>query len=167
MCCATCHWNGQKKIVPTTDYQVPTKTMKYFNQKSKVKIITYIHLMSYEYECFGSARTPVTKSCTSDPIASLICFIHGRSILRSLQRWVSMKSSISQLTFILFYSNCYRETIYDFSYTRERIMSSVSPSSSILWVTTTTSITACVQRIVPKTRLVYRRRPRVEACGTW
>ena len=36
-----------------------------------------------------------------------------------------MKSSISLLTFS-FYNKCYRETIYDCSYSRERIMSSVS-----------------------------------------
>ena len=61
----------------------------------------------------------------------------------------------------------YRETIHDCSYTRERIMSSVSPYSNILWVTATISITACVQQMVPETRQVYRRRPRAEACGTW
>ena len=65
----------EKKIVPTTDYQVPTKKMKYFNEKSKVTILTYIHMISYEYEYFGSARTPVTKSSTRDHTASLFCFI--------------------------------------------------------------------------------------------
>ena len=40
--------------------------------------------------------------------------------------------------------NCYREAIHACSYTRERIMSSVSPYSSNLWVTATISITACV-----------------------
>ena len=52
----------------------------------------------------------------------------------------------------LFYSNCYRETIHDCSYIRERIMSYVSPYSSILWVTATISMTACVQQMVPETR---------------
>ena len=45
-----------------------------------------------------------------------------------------------------------RETIHDCSYTRERKMSSVSPYSSILWVTATISITACEQQMVPETR---------------
>ena len=96
----------KKGIVPTTDYQVPTYRLKkwntYFNEKSKVTILTYIHMISYEYEYFGSARTPVTKSSTRDHTASLFCFIQDRSIPRSLQRWVSMKSSISQLTFFYF-----------------------------------------------------------------
>ena len=56
----------EKKIVPTTDYQVPTKKMEYFNEKSKVTILTYIHMISYEYEYFGSARTPATKRSTRD-----------------------------------------------------------------------------------------------------
>ena len=48
--------------------EVPTKKMKYFNEKSKVTVLTYIpvHMVSYEYEYFGSARTPVTKSSTRD-----------------------------------------------------------------------------------------------------
>ena len=70
--------------------------------------------------------------------------MQDRSISRRLQIWVSMKSSISQLTFFFILQNCYRKTIHDCSYTRERIMSSVSPHSSILWVTSTVSITACV-----------------------
>ena len=52
----------------------------------------------------------------------------------------------------LFYNSCYRETIHDCSYSRERIMSSVSPYSSILWLTATISITACVQQMDPETR---------------
>ena len=50
----------------STDYQVPTKKMKYFNEKSKVTILTYISCdIICEYENFGSARTPVIKSSTS------------------------------------------------------------------------------------------------------
>ena len=52
----------EKKKKTTTEYQLPTKKMKYFNKKSKVTILTYIHMGSFEYEYFGSARTPVTKS---------------------------------------------------------------------------------------------------------
>ena len=74
----------------------------YFNEKSKVTILTYIHMISYEYEYFGSARTPVTKSSTRDHGTSLFCFIQDRRIPRSLQRWVSLKSSISQLTCFYF-----------------------------------------------------------------
>ena len=54
--------------------------------------------------------------------------------------------------FYFIFNNRYRETIRDCSYTRERIMSYVSPDSSILWVTATISITACVQQMVPATR---------------
>ena len=67
--------------VPTTDSQIPTKKMKYFNEKSKVTILTYMHMMSYiihmiyEYEYFRSAPPPVTKSSTKDHTASLFCFI--------------------------------------------------------------------------------------------
>ena len=68
----------KKKNIPTTDYQVPTKKMKYFNEKSRVTSLMYIHMISYEYEYFGSARTPVTKSSTRDHTASLFCF-HTRS----------------------------------------------------------------------------------------
>ena len=32
-------------------------------------------MISYEYEYFGSARIPATKSSTRDHIASLFCFI--------------------------------------------------------------------------------------------
>ena len=67
--------NPKKKIVPTTDYQVLTKKMKDFVEKSKVTILTYINMISYEYEYFGSARTPATKSSTRDHTASLFCFI--------------------------------------------------------------------------------------------
>ena len=64
--------------LPGTD--VPTKKMKYvFQWKIKVTIITCIHMISYEYEYFGSARTSVTKSSTRDHIASLFCFIYTRS----------------------------------------------------------------------------------------
>ena len=86
--------------LPTTRYRLK-KWHTYFNEKSK-----RIWMMSYEYEYFGSARTPVTKSrkvvqeTTSHP--SLFCFIQDRSIPLSLQRWVSMKSSVSQLTFFYF-----------------------------------------------------------------
>ena len=57
----------EKKRTDYTDYQVPTKKMKYqggtyFNEKSKVTILTYIHTISYKYEYFGSGRTPVTNS---------------------------------------------------------------------------------------------------------
>ena len=65
----------EKKIVPTTDYQVPTKKTNYFHEKSKVTILTYIHMMSYEYEYFRSARTPISKSSTRDYSASLFFFI--------------------------------------------------------------------------------------------
>ena len=68
--------------------------------------------------------------------------------------------------FFLFYNNCYGETIHDCSYTRQRIMSSVSPYSRILWVIAIISIMSCVQQMVPEKRQVYRR-PRAEACGTW
>ena len=140
----------EKKIVPTTRYRLQ-KWNTFFNEKSNVTILTYIRI-SYEYEYFGSARTPVTKSSTRDHTASLICFTQDQSIPRSLQRQVSMKSSISQLAFFLFYNNCYRETMHDCSYNRERTMSSVSPYSSILWVTATISITACVQQMAPEAR---------------
>ena len=77
----------EKKVVPTTDYQVPTKKMNYFNDKSKETILTYIHMISYEYEYFGSARTPVTKSSTRDHTASsLFCFIQ-----RTTSMYVSYK----------------------------------------------------------------------------
>ena len=65
--------NPKKKIVPTTDYRVLTKKMKDFIEKSKVTILTYINMISYEYEYFGSARTPDTKSSTRDHTASLFC----------------------------------------------------------------------------------------------
>ena len=70
-----------------------------------------------------------------------------------------MKSLDLTADVFLFYNNCYRETIHDCSYTGERVMSYVSPYSSVLWVTATISITACVQQMVPETRDVYRRRP--------
>ena len=94
----------KQKIVPTTDYEVPTKKIKYvcrWKIKSNNPHV-HIHTISYEYECLGSARTPVTKSSTRDHTASLFCFIQDRSIPRSLQRWLSMKSSISQLTLFYF-----------------------------------------------------------------
>ena len=49
----------------TTRYRLK-KWNTYFNEKSKVTILTYIRMISYEYEYFGSARTPVTKSSTRD-----------------------------------------------------------------------------------------------------
>ena len=61
-----------------TDYRRPgilTKKMKQFNEKSKVIILTYMHMISYEYENFGSVRTPVTKSSTRDRTESLFSFI--------------------------------------------------------------------------------------------
>ena len=147
----------KKKIVPTTDYQVPTYRLKkwntYFNEKSKVTILTYIHMISYEYEYFGSARTPATESSTNYHTASLFCFMQDRSIPRSLQRWVSMKYSISQLTFLNFIVIAIEKPYTtDYPYTRERMMSSVSPYSSTLWVKATISIMACVQQMVPETR---------------
>ena len=45
-------------------------------------------------------------------------------------------------------------------------MSSVSPYSNMLWVTSIIPPTARVQLMVPETCQVYRRRPRVEAWGT-
>ena len=96
---------NRKKIVRTTDHQVPTKKIKYVFQwkiKSNNPHVSYIHMISHEYEYFGSARTPVTKSSTRYHTESLFCFIQDRSIPRSLQRWVSIKSSISQLTFFYF-----------------------------------------------------------------
>ena len=72
----------EKKIVPTyrlPGTHVPMKKMKYvFQWKMKSNLLTYIHMISYEYEYFGSARTPVTKSSTRDHTASLFCF-HTRS----------------------------------------------------------------------------------------
>ena len=32
-------------MVPTSDYQVPTKKMQYFNEKSKVTILMYIQMI--------------------------------------------------------------------------------------------------------------------------
>ena len=43
-------------------------------------------MISYEYEYFGSARTPVTKSSTRDYTASLFCFIQ-----RTTSRYASYK----------------------------------------------------------------------------
>ena len=113
-------------------------------------------MISYEYEYFGSARTSVTKSSTSDHIASLFCFIYTRSKYPTHLAKMSF-DEILDLTadVILFcYINLYRETIKDCSYTRERIMSSVSPYNNILWVTATISITACVQQMPPETSWV-------------
>ena len=116
-----------------THYLVPTKKMKYFNQNSKVKNLTsYIHILSYEYEYFGSARTPVTKSSTRDHTASLLHTTYDEYV-----RIIRVRV---------------RNTIHDCSYTRERIMSSVSPYSSVLWVTATISLTTCVQQMVAETR---------------
>ena len=111
-------------------------------------------MISHEYEYFGSARTPVTKSSTRDHTATLFCFIYTRSKYPTQLAKMSF-DEILDLTadIFLFYDNCYRESIHDCSYTRDRIMSSVSPYSSILWVTATIiSITACVQQMVPETR---------------
>ena len=69
-----------------------------------------------------------------------------------------MKSSISPLTFFHF-KIIAREAIHDCSYTRERIVSSVSPYSGILWVTATVSIAACVQQMVPETRRSTEKAP--------
>ena len=126
----------KKNNVPTTyrvpDTDVPTKNMYYvFQWKAKVPILTDIwyHMSTSTYE---SARTPVIKSSTIDHTASFFCFIQDRSIPRNLHRLVSKKSSISQWRF-WFYNNCCREPIHDCSYTGERIISSVSPYSRILW----------------------------------
>ena len=64
-----------KKKKTTSDYQVLTKKMYFFNEKSKVTFLTYIRMIPYEYEHFGIARTPVNKSSTSDHTASSFCFI--------------------------------------------------------------------------------------------
>ena len=142
--------------------------MKYFNEKSKVIILTYIQIISYEYEYFGSARTLVTKS-TRDHTASLFCFIQDRSITRSLQRWSFDEILDLAADVFLFYSNCYRETIHDCSYIRERIMSSLSLQQYPVGDSHNSNNGICVEQMVPETRYrsIYRRRPRVEACGTW
>ena len=108
-------------------------------------------MISCEYEYFESAHTPATKSSTRDHTASLFCFIRDR---RPTQLAKMSFDEILDLTadVLLIYNNFYRETIHDCSHTRERIMSSVSPYSSILWVTATISITTCVQQMVLETR---------------
>ena len=90
-----------------TDYQVSTYRLKkwntYFNEKSKVTVLTYIHMISYEYEYFRSTRTLVTKSSTIDHNAHL-CFASYKievSHAAYKERWVSMESSFSQLTFFI------------------------------------------------------------------
>ena len=90
--------------LPGTD--VPTKKIKCVFQRKMNSNNPHVHIYDIihrcEYEYFGSARTSVTKSSTRDNTASLLCFIQDRSISRSLQRWVSMKSSISRLTLFSF-----------------------------------------------------------------
>ena len=77
----------KKKIVPTSGYQVPTEKMKnVFQQKIKSNNPHVHNMIPCEYEYFGSARTPVTKSSTRYHTVSLFCFIQDRSIPRSLQR---------------------------------------------------------------------------------
>ena len=80
----------ENKFVPTTRCRRPCKIMKYVSQ-SKIKnvtILTYIRMISSEYEYFGSARTPVTKSSiyTREHTPPLFCLVQDRSIPRSLQR---------------------------------------------------------------------------------
>ena len=154
MCCAAWYWNRNKKIVPTSDYQVPTKRRKYFNEKSKLTILMYIHMISYEYEYFGSARTPATKSSTRDHTASLFCFIQDRRIPRSLQRRVSMKSSISQLTFLYFITIAIEKP-----YTAARLLVHSRTNNELCLSLQQDPVgdshninNACVQQMVPETR---------------
>ena len=66
----------EKNIVPTTHYQVTTEKMKYFNEKSKVTILTHTHMILYEYEYFGSALTPVTKSSIYKRPHRILALLH-------------------------------------------------------------------------------------------
>ena len=72
MCCADWCWNRQKQIVPTTDYHTDWKNEIF---QSNARILTYIHVISYEYGYYGSSRTSVTKVSTRDHTASLFCFV--------------------------------------------------------------------------------------------
>ena len=164
--------NPQKKIVPGTDYRSPGTDLK--NEKFKWKIERnnpHVHtydIYIYEYEYFGSARTPVTKSSTRDHTASLFYFLQ-----RTTSLYVSREYAWKNQKYLVSYeshkntnkhknntsqnnqlaAHIDREAIHECSYTRERIMSSVSLYSSILWVTATIPITtACVHQMVPKTR---------------
>ena len=130
-------------------------------------MVTYIHSISFEYEYVGSTRTPVTKSSTYKRPHRILVLLYTRSKYPTQLAKMSFDEILDLTADVFYFIIIARETIHDCSYTRERIMSSVSPYSSILWVTATISITACVQQMVPETRKVYSRRPRVEACGTW
>ena len=66
MCSAACYCNRKKN---RTDYSyrlpgthVPTKKMKYALEWKINSNNPHVHMISYEYEYLGSARTPVTKS---------------------------------------------------------------------------------------------------------
>ena len=161
----------KNKIVPATDYQVPTKKMKCVIQWESKSNNPQVHSYDLIYMCTGTLdqhppqQLKLVLRSTRGHTASLFCFIKDRRIPRSLQIYVSKKSSISQLT-SFFYSNCYAER-----HTSARILADEwwvlsLFTAALQWVTATISITVCVQQMVPETRYVYRRRPRVEACGT-
>ena len=132
----------KKKSYRSTDYQVPTyrvtKWNTCFSEKSKViTILTYIHMISYEYEYFGSSRTPVTKSSMHKRPHRILVLLHTRSKHPTLLAKMSFDEILDLTAVVFLFHNCYRETIHVCSYTRERIMSPVSLYSSILWVSHT------------------------------
>ena len=149
-CFAACYWNRKKKSyrLPTTKYRLKNEIF----ERSNVTILTYIHMISFEYEYFGSERTPETSSSTRHHTASLFCFIQDRSIPLSMQGLVSIKSSISQLT-VFYFIIIARETIHDCSDTRERITSSLSLPRAVSsgWQPQHQSL-ARVRQMVPVTR---------------
>ena len=62
--------------LPTVRYRLKKWHISMKNQKQKSsRTYSGVHIISYQYEYFWSARTPVTKSNTRDHTASLFCFI--------------------------------------------------------------------------------------------
>ena len=95
-------------------------------------------MISYEYEYFGSSRTPVTKSSMHKRPHRILVLLHTRSKHPTLLAKMSFDEILDLTAVVFLFHNCYRETIHVCSYTRERIMSPVSLYySSILWVSHT------------------------------